>query len=343
MDKFFELLPYSIKAVASIFLIAAAGTILVRYKILSQNSLQVISRLVFILFLPALLFTKVASSVTIYRLQEYWIFPVSCVIILISGTLTGLLLVKIFKPKEFIKNGVAAAVGFGNSSYVPITLMLAVTTVFPVFNQHPGNADAAITFISVYLLGYSPLFWTVGYSMISGNKMSELSLRKVLTPPVTAMLLGLTVGLIPPLKNLFCSSDSLLFPLFNATEVISMATVPCALLVLGGNLANGPTAGIINKRTIFSVIVTKLIVFPAVAILYVLFLRKTGLMPASLLTALVLVIEAGSPPATNLIVMTSLIKPEMEKGLATLLFWCYLASIFTLTAVILTTVWIFGY
>ncbi|MCP3968088.1 MAG: hypothetical protein GY750_02080 [Lentisphaerae bacterium] len=342
MDKFFELLPYSFKAVASIFLIALAGVFMVRRNILSRDSLKVISQLVFTLFLPSLLFTKVASSVTLNQLREYWIFTASCIIITISSCIVGIIMVKIFRPKDFIKNGIAAAVGFGNAGYVPIPLLIAVTMVFPIFSNNPNSSNEAVAFISVYLLGFSPLLWTVGFSLISGSKMSELSLRKVFTPPIIGLFLGLTVGLVPQLKSLFCFRGSLLYPVFSAAEVISMATVPCALLVLGGNLANGPVPGIINKRTIFSVIVTRLIIFPAIAIVYVMFLRKTGLLPMSLLAALVLVVEAGAPPANNLVVMASLANPKMEQGLATLMFWCYLASIFTLTITILCTIWIFG-
>jgi predicted permease len=82
--------------------------------------------------------------------------------------------------------------------------------------------------------------------------------------------------------------------------------------------------------------------FPAVAICYVLLLRYIGLLPANMLAAVVLVIEAGAPPANNLVVMAAVAKPEIEDGMATIIFWTYLASIFTLTVTVLTAMWVFG-
>jgi predicted permease len=340
MDNIFNLLFYSGKTVFSIFLIALSGVILVRRNIISRDSLRVLSQLVFFMFLPCLLFTKVTASVNLDQLKEYWVFPASCMIFISFGVMIGKLTVFLCKPREDMRPGVVAAISFSNSGYLPIPLLTAVTVIFPIFADNPKAGDEAVALISMFLLGFSPMLWTVGYSLVSGNKIFEISFKKFFTPPVAGLFLGLAAGLIPGVKS--SCIDGILSPFFSAASVIAQATVPAALLVLGGRLADGPVSGIVNKRTIFCVILSKLIIFPAVAILYVVALRHLGLLPANLLAALVLVVEAASPPANNLVVIASLTNQKIEDGIATILFWTYLASVLTLTIVIMVTMWIFA-
>ncbi len=342
MDKFLELLPYSSKAVISIFLIALAGVFLVRGKIISRDSLKVLGNLIIHLLLPCLLFHKVSTSVSWEQLQKYWVFPMTCIIYIFFGLILGWLAAKICKPRKQMESGTIAAIAFNNSGYIPIALVIGITAVFPVFAGDPQAKDKAISFIAIYLLGYSPILWTVGYSLISGNKISNMSFKKIFSPPVIGMLSGVVVAMIPLFKNLFCSSDGLLYPLYKAAGIIGDATVPCVLILLGGCLAAGPVGKVVNKRTIFSVILIKLIIFPAIAICYVLLLRYFGALPANMLASVVLVIEAGSPPANNLVVMASVANPEIEDGMATIIFWTYLASIISLTLTIIAAMWVFG-
>ncbi len=342
MEKIIELLLYSSKAVSSIILIGGAGALLVRFHVINKDALRTLGKLVYFLMLPCLLFTNLASSINLQQLGEYWILPVSCAIHVFTGILAGGMVVKLCRPQPEMEVGVAAATAFSNTGYLPIPLMIAVTQVFPCFRNDPQAADTAVVYISLFLVGYSPLLWTFGHSMIAGRKMREISFIQFFPPPVIGMLIGVAFGLTPFLKEITCSNSGLLNPFYKAASIIGLGTVPCALLLLGGNLADGPVKGVVSKRSIFSVILVRLIIFPVLAILLVYLLRRFGLIPSSLLLALVLVVEAGSPSATNLIVMASLSNHKLETGLSTLLFWVYLASIFTLTLVIMTAMWIFG-
>jgi len=342
MDKFLELLPYSSKAVISIFIIALAGVFLVRSKIVSKDALSVLGKIVIYVSLPCLLFHKIAASASWEQLCEYWVFPMSCVVYILLGLIIGWITVKICKPRKEIESGVIATIAFSNSGYIPIALVAGITAVFPIFIKDPQASDKAISFIAIYLLLQSPILWTVGYSLVSGKKISEINFRKLFPPPVLGMLAGITVAMIPALKDLFCSSDGVLNPVYRATGIISEATVPCVMILLGGCLALGPGRGVVNKRTIFSVILIKLIVFPIIGIFYVLLLRHLGALPANMLASIVLVIEASSPPANNLIVMASVSHPEIEESIAAIIFWTYLSSILSLTLTVIAAMWIFG-
>jgi predicted permease len=342
MDKFLELLPYSSKAVISIFIIALAGVFLVRSKIISKDSLSALGKIIIYVCLPCLLFHKIVGAVSWGQIQEYWVFPVTCVIYILLGLAIGWITIKICKPRKEIKSGALAAMAFNNSGYLPIALVGAITTIFPVFISDPLAKDKAIAFIAIYLLGFSPLLWTVGYSLISGEKISKITFKKFFSPPIIGMIAGLFVALILPLKDLFYPAEGLLHPIYRAAGIIGEAAVPCVLILLGGCLASGPVRKAVNKRTIFSIILIKLIIFPIVAIFYVLLLRHFGFLPANMLASIVLVIEAAAPPANNLVVMASVSNPDIEDSMATIIFWTYLASIVTLTLSIVAAMWVFG-
>lgn len=342
MDKFLELLPYSSKAVVSIFLITLAGVFLVRCKIINKESLPFLGKLIIYMFLPCLLFHKIAASTSWEQLREYWVFPMTCIVYVSFGLLLGWITVKVCKPRKEIKSAVIATIAFNNSGYIPVALILAITSIFPVFMNDPQAGNQAVGFVAIYLIAYSPILWTVGYSLVCGKKLSDITWQKLFPPPVVGIFAGLCVAMILPLKDFFCSPEGFLHPLYRATGVIGEATVPSVLILLGACLASGPVRKVVNKRTIFSVILIKLIIFPIIAIFYVLLLRHLGALPANMLASIVLVIEAGSPPANNLIVMASVDNPDIEDGIATIIFWTYLSSILTLTLTVVAAMWIFG-
>lgn len=346
MQEIFKLLYSASQAVGTILLAAMAGALIVRFKLVKKDSLNVLSKLVLYVMLPCLLFSKVSASIHWDRLIEMWIFPVSCIIYIFLGLSIGWLVAKLCRPKPEMVPGIITAVGFSNASYLPIPLLVAVVYIFPLFNNLPGGsagaADDVVTLISVFLICFSPLMWTVGFSLISGTGIKDLTIKKLLPPPVIGILLGLVVGLIPPLKNQLCSPDGLFHAVYRAASVMAEGTIPCALLILGGKLSHGPPKGAVNKRTIFAVILTKLMIFPALAMVYVAILLKLNLIPTSMLFILVLVVEAGSPPANNLVVMASLVNHKIEDGMAAILFWSYLAAIPTLTLLVMLTIYIFG-
>ncbi len=342
MAEMLKLFYYAAQSIGAILLAAMAGAMIVRYKLIKAESLEMLSRLAFYLTLPCLLFVKVSASVHASQIGELWIFPATCVVYIGSGLVVGKLMVKLFRPKPEMAAAVITTVTFSNAGYIPIPLLTAVVYIFPIFASTRNQAASdVISLISMFLLGFSPLLWTIGFPLISGVKAREFKLKNLVPPPVIAILCGLIVGLIPPLKHQIVDSGGILNGAYRAAAILAEATIPCALLILGGRLSNGPPKAAVNKRTIFAVILAKLIVFPILAIFYAGFLLKMHLIPASLLFVLILVVEAGSPPANNLVVMASLANRKIQDGLVSILFWCYLAAIPTLTIFITLTIYLF--
>jgi predicted permease len=336
-----ELLYFSAKSVILVFAVASLGVIFVRLKLLKDKHLKLISQFIFTASLPCLLFSKVAININLTRLKELWVLPFSCVLYVFVGLLLGLLTVKLCKPKKEFSRCVVASCGFGNTGYLPMSLIVAITAFFPIFSKHENAGDLGIAYISTFLIGFSPLMWSVGYTIVSGKSIKEFTLSQLLPPPLIGLLFGLLIGLTPPLKKLICLPSGTLYPLFYMAELVAAPTIICALILLGGKLAFTPIASTINKKTIIGMVLSKLIIMPLLALFYVKFLISAQFIPNEIIIILVFIIEATVPPANNLIVMCSVIGKN-EENMATLLFRMYLFCIPTTTFFIMITLYLFA-
>jgi len=332
----------SLKSVMTVLLAASAGTFLVRLKVLNNDSLRIISQVVFFVTLPALLITKVAQSIDLNTLHELWIFPVSAIVLPFTGFSLGKIANKIFGIKGDVKGLVIAASGLGNSGFLPIPLIVAICAIFPVFLKDPGSSARGITFISAYIMIFSPLLWIHGYNLLAGREKHHFKLKYFIHPPVIGIIIGIIIGLTPILKEAFCTSDGILFPLFAACRIIAAATVPLALIVLGGRFAEQATGGTtVNNKAVISIIAIKQLFLPLLALCYIAGLRYFNIISQDPLIALVLLIEAAVPPATNLILISSL-HGKGEKETAKALFWSYMISVLTLTLFIMLGMTLFA-
>ena len=72
-------------AVANVALVAGAGAWLGRRGILNDAANNTLSRLVFSLMLPCLLFTKISASLTLESVRVMWILPVLALLHVVMG------------------------------------------------------------------------------------------------------------------------------------------------------------------------------------------------------------------------------------------------------------------
>ncbi len=329
------------RTVGAVLLAALGGVLLLRSGVVKRDQMRTCSTILFYCCLPCLLFTCVADSIDLERLQACWIVPLSCLLFVFMGIAFGWIVTRLLPLPADFRRGALAAMAFGNSGYLPIPLVAAAATVFPALREIPDAGALGISYISLYLMVASPLLWTVGYGLISGHKVREMSWKKVITPPVVGMAAGIAVGLTPWLKDQLCADPGALHPLFNAARLIGDGTVPLALLVLGAGFAEGPGRFELKKRTLAVLLAGRLVVMPLAAIGYVMLLRRLypGMIDAML--AVVLIIQAGVPPGNNLAVMCSLCNQGIEKRMAGVLFYAYLLCIPTLTVFIMLAVKLF--
>jgi predicted permease len=159
-----------------------------------------------------------------------------------------------FDPDTLKGRATTVCCSWGNSGVVPLIFGEALFR-----NAHPSVLADCCAQISLYLVGWSPFFWSFGRSVLIGNDDTEKgskdvedswrsmleSLRRLFPPPVIGVALGLITALTP-LRKLFVATNNNKAPLavvYNSFQNLGRAANPLALLVLTASLALGRTSG----------------------------------------------------------------------------------------------------
>jgi predicted permease len=339
-----SLFSYSAQAILTIVLLSAGGIILARLKLIDRNSLQVISRIIFHLLMPCMLFASFAETMSLDKFRELWILPLTGFIYILAGISLGALAARILKIKPERRGMITASSGFANAMYLPIPLVAAICSIFPEFSGNPELKAVGMAYVSMFIIIFSPMMWTLGFNILGEKPHSSIKLSDIITPPVCGIIAGFAVANLPFAKNAFCGDSGFLHPVFTACVSLGNAVVPCAMIVLGGSFAFSPMAKHVDRKSVLAVILVKLIILPLLAILYIKLLISFNVIPhgtiQDTLLAIVMLIQAAVPPATTLIVISSLQKKNIEE-MGSLLQWSYLISLVTLTLFIVLGMRIF--
>ncbi len=345
VSEILTMLLYSSQAVIVIICAAVVGAVLVRGKYVSEHLLDNLGKVIFHAMLPCLLFTSVSKSLDFEVFKKLWYLPFACVIYMLLGFGCGIFINKLFKtPKEYHR-AIIVASGFGNSGYIPIPLTTAVLAIFPYFQNLGISSDMGKSYVSIYLIAFSPLLWSVGYTIMAQknnvkNTKFHIDIKKIITPPIVGILIGITVGMIPFLKSNICEPSGIFFFIYKSADTIAAGTVPCILIMLGGKLAYGPQASTLGGKNIGAFIILRMIFFPMFMLGLIYLLRRYQIVGDDPVLFLLLIIEAAVPPANNLIVICSMVNRKIETGVAALIFYSYLAAIPLLTFFIMLTMWV---
>ncbi len=319
----------SIETIFTILIASGCGAYLVRKKILHQQALKDMSNLLIYLILPCLLFSKIVTAISFEALRELWVFPVAALVNIGGGLCIGVIISLLCRKQKEFKRGIIASVGFNNGAYIPLVIVAAIVFQAPeLFKEKNATADG-ITFISLYLIPYMFLVWFVGYPIITRQKLKNLKLSKVISPPLIATIVAIVIGLIPWTKSLFVGNSAPLAMFQQSALILGSATMPLALIILGGNLAESYGKTKINSSTIFYVAAGKYILAPLIAVLF-LFLIKSFGWKGTPMMSFVILLEGFMPPAMNLVVMCQFAETN-RKTMSALMFWMYLIAVPAMT------------
>ncbi len=284
---FIEAFLSSGSAVLQIFILGGIGYLLTRKQVLGDSAVEMLSRLVVEVTLPALIFSQLVKSFRFDLYPDWWFFPLLGAFIILAGLAVGYALAFFIKGSQH-KMQFVSLVAFQNSGYLPLALISAILT--------GQKADTMLVMLFLYLLGFNLLVWSAGAYMLSSHANKRFELGSVFSPPVIAIILGLiTVAL--------GASAKLPALLLKPVHMVGECTLPLALFVVGGNLAavrfRKP-----DLKAMSLLVLAKLIILPAVGLWLVL---KMGLPE---LLGLLIVMELAVPSATSLSVIVRHYKKE---------------------------------
>lgn len=262
-------------ALLKIFIIAFIAGYVTRKKIISQETINGISRLVVLIFLPFLIFSTITTEFDPAGQGWWWIIPLAAIGVSTMGLLFSWLL--------FVKNS-------SEKKYLfPLSAMQnAVYLVLPIgefIYKDEFSSFSLICFLVV--LGMSPFMWTIGKILLTDERKNSSGIRRLFTPPFIANVFSIVL-VLTGLKEYIPEFVS------GTTEFMGRATVPLATFILGASLATS-IRSIPSFFDTLRVLGVKFVFLPIITILLLLFFKTGEQYP---LIADVLVIQSSSAPAT---------------------------------------------
>ena len=293
-------------AVSQIFLLAVIGYLLVKRRFLSNEGMDAISNLVMDVTLPVLIFCQLIRDFSFQAYPNWWIFPLLSLLVTVIGLVTGFIFLPLIKGEQH-KLQFLSLVGFQNSGYLPLALSAALLS---------GEAlSAMFIYLFLFLAGFNLVMFSVGVHILNFHKERKFNWVNLLSMPVVVTLFSLVIVFFGLNKFI---PDDFIKPL----RMLGDATLPLAMLVVGGNLAELNLRSI-NKTGISLLILAKMIILPAIGLVLV------SVFNIPRLIGLLLIIQLAVPSAVTLSVILRNYKKEdvlVSQGILL----THLVSVFTI-------------
>ncbi|WP_022667360.1 AEC family transporter [Desulfospira joergensenii] len=267
-------------AIFQLFLISFAAGLLVRRRIVSNSQVKALSEATVNIFLPCLIMAKTLIRFRPEEFGNWWLLPVAGLIILILGLLFSAVLFRL-NPE---KRPFMTLASMQNAIYIPLPIGQIL---------FPDQFDLFALYCFLVALGLNPFMWSVGKVMLSGGKKTRIQLRDFITPPLAAIFISIALvfsGLSSHIPGTLIAS----------MDLLGQATVPLAVFVLGATIGAISFRDMPLGKDIFIVSGVKFVLIPLAVFVLLYFTKFHSAMP---LFCSLMMIQACSPPATNLILI----------------------------------------
>jgi len=266
-------------------IVVLIGAIAAKFKVLTSDTKDLLSKVIFNISLPLMLFTNFFRLEATPRLIANSLF-----ILAVSGfVIFFLLLVGWISVRLFRMKGAEAAVFkthsmFGNTIFLGFPLITALYGV------------EGLLYASMYQLVSTVIMWTAGVIILShGNGTSwRKSFVKVLNTNTIATIAGLL---------LFILSVRLPDILIKPMTELGSANTWLSMLYIGAMLYLSNVGGLLKKKSLYLISFNRLIFVPALLIsIFYLIITLTGIAPEKLVTS-VIILEASMPCMATVVIM----------------------------------------
>ncbi|MEM7517497.1 MAG: AEC family transporter, partial [Planctomycetota bacterium] len=216
-------------AVARLVTVCGLGATYAKLGVLDAAACATLSRLIYFIFQPAMLFVNCAGTISsttgAWRLAALPAFAATQIGL---GLMFGWAALLREKNRNSVEaRELRALCAFGNAGPLPFVFAEGF------FRSQPELLARAVAYISFYLVGWSPLFWTLGPMILEGS--TKVSLKKIASPPVLASVFGVLVGSQASVAHFLFQGPAR--PLLDSLRLLGQAYLPCVALVLAGTLA----------------------------------------------------------------------------------------------------------
>ena len=306
MQAFIE----TITIVLPIFLVIGLGTLLKQFKLIDETFLQQTNRLVYVVFLPLLLFYKIGKADFSSSFNAPLVLGSSLVIaagFAISWLYTG----KRQYPAA-IRGSFCQGSFRGNLAYIGLAICLNAYG-----DEGLTKAGILMGFIVPVLNLFAILALLLPHHNGKTNKVSSLLIPTLLNPLILASFLGI-----------IWSYFKLPIPIIidHSLDITTGLTLPLALLAIGGGFSFARIKGDLILAGMASTI--KLVLLPLLAIGFLVPLQVTGMDLG------IGILIAGTPAATATYIMAQQMDGDAELA-GSIVMLSTLASAFSYTILLL--------
>ena len=248
-----------------LFAFIAIGFILMKFKVVPENTNTVLSRLENFVFVPALVMGTFIKNCTAENIGSLWKILLFSVILLVVLLPFSFLFAKIFCKDDFVKKIAIYGLEFSNFGFMGNAVVKAV---FPelFFNY---TVFTLPFWFAIYAWGVPALL--MGDSG-AGKKVSVL--KNFINPMLIAMLIGMAIGL---------SGLNLPEPVTGAVDMLAECMSPVAMLLTGATIALTDVKRLLKSVSLYGLSVIRLIGIPLLYILAIAFLPKGGFITETVL------------------------------------------------------------
>lgn len=299
-----DIVPSIVTALLQLVIPALGGALLFVIVRGDRSVFRAIGSTVVYVLLPTYFFVNV-SRVNLAGLTTALVFPVAAAVQIAVGIgLAALVTAAFGRRLRSNERRIALALGgFGNHGYLPVAMSDLVPAAVPAIAALLPPGLAAF-YVGVYLLVLSPLMWSIGNWLITGAG-ERLSWRAFFPPPLIGILAGLVAALVTG-GTADLTTDGVVGSVVRGLERLGSATVPMALMTLGGLVAGMRPHGALTAAARRILAVTVLVRFVAIPALFWAVVALSGAARwAAPAVMWVLFVEFHTPPATNLSVMVT--------------------------------------
>lgn len=179
--SFFDISFLTFQAVIQVFIICLSGYWAANTGLLSGDGIKTISKLNVDLFTPALIFSKLASSLSLKKLVEVILIPVFYAVTTAVSYGSAKFVSSWLKLTESESNFVTAMSVFGNSNSLPVSLTLALAYSLPnlewddIVDDTPDKiASRGLIYLLIFQQLGQVLRWSWGYNKLLTRQPDEV-------------------------------------------------------------------------------------------------------------------------------------------------------------------------
>ncbi|ERN11518.1 hypothetical protein AMTR_s00022p00124760 [Amborella trichopoda] len=164
-----ELLLVAAKPVVKVLIITALGSFLAlgRVDILGPEAKEHLNRVVFFVFTPALVYSKLSKTITWNSLMLLWFMPINILLTFIVGSALGCVLIKITKPPPHLRGLIISTCSAGNLGNL---LLIIVPALCQEQGSPFGDADTCDSYGNAYAalsMAIGAIFiWSYTYNIL---------------------------------------------------------------------------------------------------------------------------------------------------------------------------------